>query len=499
MTMSIQEIKKSLKPFTEKGIVRTSLNDYAIIGPPRNIADSLTPKSRRKIESKYHEILSNKKTHGSFYIHFELCTRKCSGCHYGSVVQGNIKKTVKAILDHIDLFPSHKYSLDKSDIRFGGGTPSLMNIKQIKTIYDKIVNKFNIKKLVETTFEIHPEAIRLQGNPESYIRQLRTLGITRVSLGMQECNNKILKKWQRGHTKHDALKIYELLKKYKFKTNIDLMWNLPNQTFKSLEKSLRTVFELNPETVCTYFYWLRPETKDYNLYKKDKLNLLNKPIEAKCLIKSLASEYGYKQKKPEWFHKEENSTRTFNPSKYSKNSPSLDEASFASISFGPSSYSYLFSGLKENYMLWSPVSKNIKDYSANNNYRKMIDSGYKPHDKILIFKKEETIRLHLMFKLRSGTLSENELSWFINKSRNKAIKNLVNGYIKCGLLTWNKNHQLILTDAGDMIPNHVIASFATDEWLFKMMKNRNEKEDRYFWFPGPKIVFTLKNMVRNST
>lgn len=497
MTKSIQEIRETLKPFTKKGIIRTSLNDYAIVGFPRGLMNPLTPELRKKVENKYHRILSDGGTGGNFYVHFEMCTRKCSGCHYGTVTQGNKKKTVKAILDHIDLFPSHKYFLSRSRIHLGGGTPSLMSAEQIKSIHDKIVTKFNVERVTEANLEIHPEIEKLYSDPENYIKQLKDIGITRVSLGIQECDDKILKKWKRGHTTNNALKIYKLLKKHQLKTNIDLMWNLPNQTFESLKNSLRTAFSLNPDSVCTYFYWLRPGTKDYDLYKRGKLNLLNKPIEMKHLIKSTASEYGYKQGKPEWFHKEKNLTKHFNPRR-DRTQP-LGKTHFSSISFGPNSYSFLFSDFKENYIIWSPVSENTKDSSADNNYRKMIDSGLKPYDRILVFKREETIRLYLMFKLKMGALSKEELDWFVNKSKNKEIETLVNNYIKYGLLVWNENRQLTLTDAGDMMPNHIIASFTTDEWLTKMIKRRSEKEDKCLWFPDPEIALKLKHMVKNSS
>lgn len=496
MIKSIQEIQKTLAPFTQKGITRTPLNDYAIIGFPRGIMDSVTPKMRKKIENKYDKTLSDNKIRKNFYIHFEMCTRKCSGCHYGTVTCGNRNETVKAILDHIDLFPSRKYFLDKSGIYFGGGTPSLMNIKQIKSIYNKIINKFNIKNITETTLEVHPEIVKIYKDPKNYIEQLKDIGITRISLGMQECDDKILKKWGRGHTKNDAIKVYKLFKEHKFKTGIDLMWNLPNQTFKDLKKSLKIAFALGPEVVCTYFFWLRPGTKDYDLYKKGKLALMNKPIEMKCLIKSIASEYGYKQRKPEWFHKEKILIKRSNFEKNYKKETTVDNINHASIGFGPSTYSFLFSGFDENYILWSPVPRNIKDSSANNNYRKMIDLGLKPYNKVLIFGKEETIRLYIMFKLRAGTLTKKELDYFVKESTNKEIETLVNNYIRHGLLTWKNKDVLAFTDAGDMMPNHIIASFTTDEWLTKIMKRRNEKEDKYLWFPDPKIVLKLKNIVK---
>jgi len=493
MATSIQKIKSILKPFTAKGITRSSLDDYAIIVFPRGMMNPLTPEIRKKIENKLDKILSDSNVGKNFYIHFGMCTRKCSGCHYDSTTQGNKEEIIKAILDHIDLFPSNRYSIDKSKFHFGGGTPSLMSIKQIKSIYDKLVNKFNIKTITEATLEVHPEINRIYSNPENYINQLKNLGITRISLGMQECDDKILKQWGRGHTKSDALKVYKLLKKYKFKTNIDLIWNLPNQTFKSLEGSLRTTFELDPESICAYFFWLKPGTKDYELYKEGRLKLLNKPIEMKCLIKSIASEYGYKQKKPEWFHKEGDLT------KYSEKRPSQKSAAgstdFALLGIGQSSYSYLFSGFKENYMLWSPVFKNAEDASAKNNYRKMIDSGFQPYDRVLVFKKEETIRLYLMFGLRTKTLTKEKLDYLIEQSTSKEIETLVNGYIRRGLLSWNENRQLTFTDAGDMIPNYIMATFTTNEWLNKMTKIENEKENRYYWFPDARKVLKLKRTI----
>lgn len=497
MKKSIKEIYKVLKTFIREGIVRTSLDDYAIIVFPREMMSPLTPQIRRKVDRKIDEILLDNKIRRFFYIHFGLCSRKCSGCHYGIRTSANKDNMVKAILDHIGLFPSLKYSINKSYLHFGGGTPSLMSIEEIKSIYNKIINKFNIQ-FAGATLEIHPEIIRLHNNPEKYIKLLKDIGIDRVSLGMQECNNKVLKRWGRGHTINDTLKVYSLLKKYKFKINLDLIWNLPNQTFKSLEKSLRTAFKLSPESVCTYFFWLRPGTKDYELYKKGRLKLLDKPIEMKYIIKLIASEYGYRQRTVEWFFKERDLTKSFNIIQYFKfirlskrEGPIINDMDFALIGFGPSSYHYLFSGFEENYMLWSPI---------NNSYRKMIDSNIIPYDRILIFEREETIRLHLMFSLRAKMLSKEKLDYFIKGSINgEEIELLVNNFIKYRLLTWDDNDYLTFTDAGDIIPNQIIATFVTDEWLKKMIKIMDKnKIDRYFWFPNPEMVFRLKNMIKKS-
>jgi len=503
---SHQEIQKTLERFIKNDIIRTSLDDYAIITFPRGMMDPLTPRIRERVENKYDRILADNKIRKHFYIHFGLCTRKCSGCHYASITNGDKEEAIRAIHDHIDMFPSHKYAIGKTVLFFGGGTPSLMAPHEIKSILDKLTNKFDIKKVVKATLEMHPEIKRDKGGFEDYIKQIKKIGITRVSLGVQESNDNILRESNRGHTIKDALEIYGLLKKYRLKTNLDIMWNLPNQTLEDLEKTLRVAFGLSPDSICAYFYWLRPGTRDYDLYKQNKLKLLNKPIEMKHLIKLIASQHGYRQATTEHFYKGRSLAKRISAKclrqidrfRIKKEAFFSNYMKHALIGLGPGSYSYLFSGLEENYMLWSPVPDNAADSAISDGFRKMLDAGLKPYDRVLIFGKEETIRLRIMFDLRAGRLSKKQLDYLLKQGVDSEIETLLNNYIKYRLLYWNKKGQLVYTDAGDMMPNYIAASFSTDDWLSKIIARRDEKEDRYSWFPDARMVLKLKNMVKKG-
>jgi len=182
---SHQEIQKTLERFIKNDIIRTSLDDYAIITFPRGMMDPLTPRIRERVENKYDRILADNKIRKHFYIHFGLCTRKCSGCHYASITNGDKEEAIRAIHDHIDMFPSHKYAIGKTVLFFGGGTPSLMAPHEIKSILDKLTNKFDIKKVVKATLEMHPEIKRDKDAPKSplssgsfFSSQLKHVAIT---------------------------------------------------------------------------------------------------------------------------------------------------------------------------------------------------------------------------------------------------------------------------------------------------------------------------------
>jgi hypothetical protein len=129
----------------------------------------------------------------------------------------------------------------------------------------------------------------------------------------------------------------------------------------------------------------------------------------------------------------------------------------------------------------------------------MIDSGLMPYDRALILGKEDTIRMFLMFKLRFGMVTKESFDYLTEESADEEIETLVNNYIKYGLLKWNEKNQLVFTDAGDIIPNQIIASFTTDKLLTKMRKRMNGRIDRYFWFPNPEKALKLKNMVKRNS
>jgi oxygen-independent coproporphyrinogen-3 oxidase len=181
------------------------------------------------------------------YIHFPFCRAKCSYCHFYSIPYER------------SLFERWRESLGKeasrsagNDIRvdtlyIGGGTPSLLGPEEI----------FRTMEIPKSVFRLDLAEFTLEANPdvrdEAFLRAWKDAGVSRLSVGVQSFDDRILRILGRGYTARQAEEFLELARKAGFRTiSLDLMIGIPTEKRASLRKSLRRVRELGPDHVSLY-------------------------------------------------------------------------------------------------------------------------------------------------------------------------------------------------------------------------------------------------------
>ena len=185
------------------------------------------------------------------YIHIPFCFKKCKYCAFVSFVNLNfIENYVDSLIKQVE--KEYDNSLQKT-IYFGGGTPSLLTIKQV----EKILNKFNFNNKTEISFEINPENITLE-----YLKNLKKIGINRLSIGIQTFNDEILSEIGRRHTKKEAMSVVKFAKKAGFNNvSIDLMYGLPNQTIENLKEDIKIANSLDIEHISYIDFGIKYRNK----------------------------------------------------------------------------------------------------------------------------------------------------------------------------------------------------------------------------------------------
>lgn len=210
----------------------------------------------------------------SAYIHIPFCGSKCFYCAFTSTVNQKLQLGyLIALLKDIDT--NYKDNL-LNTLYFGGGTPSTLPIEYVT----KIINKFNLNKNAEITFEINPEHASIE-----YLLKLKELGINRLSVGIQTLNDEILKNIGRKHTAKEALMAVQNAKEAGFTNiSIDLIYGLPNQTLQDFEQDLNTVKAL--EITHISLYGLKIE--EHSVFgKKTPLNLPDDDLQADMYLKAI--------------------------------------------------------------------------------------------------------------------------------------------------------------------------------------------------------------------
>lgn len=228
------------------------------------------------------------------YIHIPFCLKKCDYCDFISYCNkyGLVEKYVDRLKQEIKTeLKKEKYNI--KTISIGGGTPSSIDSKYIVEIINSI-KQVNIleNENIEITIEVNPGTVTVEK-----LMDYKSVGINRLSIGLQETHNKLLKEIGRIHNYEEFLDTYNLARKIGFNNiNVDLMIGLPDQSIQDIKESLNRIINLNPEHISTYSLILEPETKLYKRYKENEIKLPDEELERNMYwyVKNTLENNGYK-------------------------------------------------------------------------------------------------------------------------------------------------------------------------------------------------------------
>ena len=209
------------------------------------------------------------------YIHIPFCKSKCYYCDFTSYTgkEDCIKNYVKCLNEEI------KYNatipMVVRTIYIGGGTPSYIDEKYIKSILEMIYKNYKVINNPEITIEVNPGTCSLKK-----LKAYREMGINRLSIGLQSSNDELLKEIGRIHNFEEYVQTVKWAKKAGFENiSTDIIIGLPNQTIYYVEDSINKVLELGVKHISVYSLIVEENTKMFNLINSKKLALLDDEIE----------------------------------------------------------------------------------------------------------------------------------------------------------------------------------------------------------------------------
>jgi oxygen-independent coproporphyrinogen-3 oxidase len=194
----------------------------------------------------------------SIYIHIPFCDVKCNYCDfYVQIKHSRKSQLLDSLKREIEYF-AELYK-DKSifhTIYFGGGTPSLVEPKYIAKIITTLRSNFIFDEYVEITLETNPETV------DGYkLDEFRSIGINRLSIGVQSFNDEDLDFLTRNHNGKQAIECVELAAKSGFRNiNVDLIFSLPSQSLESWKQNLSMTIDLPIQHISAYSLILEPGT-----------------------------------------------------------------------------------------------------------------------------------------------------------------------------------------------------------------------------------------------
>ncbi len=195
----------------------------------------------------------------SLYIHFPWCERKCPYCDFNShqVKDGgfNEGRYIEALVADLQTELPNVWGRRVHTIFIGGGTPSLLSPKGLDDLLSHVRALIPIEPHAEITLEANPGSVE-----SGKFAEFASIGINRVSLGIQSFNPDHLKALGRIHNQQDARRAIEIAHNHFERINIDLMYALPKQTLHEAQADLQEAMSFDVSHLSLYHLTLEPNT-----------------------------------------------------------------------------------------------------------------------------------------------------------------------------------------------------------------------------------------------
>jgi oxygen-independent coproporphyrinogen-3 oxidase len=202
------------------------------------------------------------------YIHIPFCKQACHYCdfHFSTNLQ-LMEVMMDSITVELKLRKDYLKGEAVDTVYFGGGTPSLVPAEYLEKILDQIAQLFPGRKQ-EVTLEANPDDL----NPQA-LANWKSLGIDRLSLGIQSFQDQILKAYNRAHTSKEATQAIQLARAAGFeKFSIDLIYGYPHTDHQLWKLDLEEALRLDPGHLSAYSLTIEPKTTFGNWTKKGKFS-----------------------------------------------------------------------------------------------------------------------------------------------------------------------------------------------------------------------------------
>lgn len=368
------------------------------------------------------------------YIHIPFCKQACYYCDFHfSTNQEKLEEIVNGIGTEIRLQKDYLAGEVISTIYFGGGTPSLVSQKNLNSILQSIHENFSVAPSPEITLEANPDDLTFEK-----LRELKEIGINRLSIGIQSFDDVILKTLNRAHDSGMAENCIHEARETGFNNiSIDLIYALPGQGNDRWIQNINKALKLNPEHISSYALTIEEKTVFGRLASRGKMKGVDDDMAAEqlqILVAQLESE-SYEQYEVSNFslpgyHSKHNSN-------YWKNKHYLG--------VGPSAHSY--NGLSRQYNI-----------SNNHLYLSSLKTSKIPAT-CEILTREDKLNEYLLTSLRTAW-GANLI--FLREEFGFDLENTHEEYVRIlkerRLATIN-NNTLVLTKTGFLLADKIASDF----------------------------------------
>ena len=234
----------------EKAHDETEVGNYFVANyPPFSYWDAETAKTVRSL-------LDQPQKPGvplGVYFHVPFCRKRCHFCYFRVYTDKNadeIKRYLDAGMAELEIYANSPLIKGRKPkfVYFGGGTPSYLSVSQLKSLTDRMKAYLPWDEAEEVTFEAEPGTLN-----EAKLTAIREIGVTRLSLGVENFDSHILEINGRAHRTDEIYRAYNFARSVGFpQINIDLISGMVEETDDNWRENVRKTIELLPDSVTIY-------------------------------------------------------------------------------------------------------------------------------------------------------------------------------------------------------------------------------------------------------
>jgi len=201
------------------------------------------------------------------YIHIPFCKQACHYCdfHFSTSMKRK-EEMVLALAKEIQMRKNEIQDDDVETIYFGGGTPSVLTIKEIHFLIDSVYQNFKVAENPEITLEANPDDLS-----DEKIIDLANSPINRLSIGIQSFFEDDLQLMNRAHNSEEAKKSLEMATQYFDNISIDLIYGMPRMSNEKWKANIETALSFGVPHISSYALTVEPKTALKKLIQTGKI------------------------------------------------------------------------------------------------------------------------------------------------------------------------------------------------------------------------------------
>jgi len=374
------------------------------------------------------------------YVHIPFCKQACSYCNFHfhtSLKRKN--ELVEALLAELELRRDYLNTGRVETVYFGGGTPSLLEPREVQALADKISAVFELDETAEITLEANPDDIT-----HEKLKQWKESGINRLSIGIQSFFDDDLRWMNRSHDSKQAMESLELAKKCFNNITIDLIYGSPAMTDEKWKSNIERAIRFDVPHISCYALTVEAKTPLYKMIRKEMSEDVDPEKQSRqfLLLMDMMSDAGYEHYEISNFAKP--AYRSRHNSSYWSNDATGERIKYLGV--GPSAHS--FDGTSRQW-----------NVSNNHVYIDSIRKGTVPFEMESLTAAQQ-VNEYIMTSLR--TLEGLDLGVVKKGNAMDLVLAASKKFIERGFLVKQDNH-LLLTREGKLLADGIASELFLPE------------------------------------